>query len=966
MAIKRNQFISFDPTDDPKSNLNKHELAAQKAARTLSGRGRTKQLVMRYGSAPNMKSGGEAKHFLVNNSQENSVSLSNTGNIKEQSVKAQDGMEAQGNQLIQQLQQAVSQGATIEDLAPQVLQMTQGDPNMAIDLLVQAGFSKDQVSQQVDSIANQMEQQAMSQSQQGRPSPQGAPSPEAAQAQASPEAGMPAMNMGGTAKNREFQNPFVQMMQQGGKQDFDSIRKQMVKEYRNGGVTKDAMDTSSTEAYAGDMKNRLTANMFAGYAINKLGNDFKQMQEAAAQSMKYGGTALPKAENGVVVDEQGVAYFDPDKGEYNEGLKKYGINSLDELTALDADKYVEVMMSLNKDVFNESDLGKEALAQGFTYEDVATRNAEFNAALQPFRDAQVEAQKVNTDVVDTDVVDTDVVDTDVVDTDVVNTTDLVDTQGTENTNVDLQKKLDAYGVTEEEYLADPELKKEIDATTLSYGSESTIDRIKKTQGYTGTEEQQKAEAEQQRQVQAEENRTTTGDGLTNQQKSLSGDFDLTTAQFLTRPLTDIVQGAAGVRQAFGEKELTDQVQFKGKGSMAGMSREEMAKALETGAIKTGSIGDMYTRRDARRLARGKTNRGIFGGFEEINPYGKRVYFDQTPVDAANNVEPNPDENVDPNNPVEVEQANANAANKENPDVAAARDAVDRQPQTQVQASTQGYQQNDDQNEIDAQYDTALSNLKAQGIENPTRDQLNSAIDMVEQIRGMSGVAPGEMQPENWMDNYNQYVQKLGGLSPAQLFQMALGGLIVSENQLKYDRPFTPFMQQGGSIPKGYHRMPDGQIMADSAHYKAGGVGGYKNEGYIDFEPIYQSEIDFAQIADGGFQAASGVNELLESMNRYVSPEQRAANRNVNAIFNPRNRGSLIEGKIDMQTGQMAAQDAGDTIYAGQMGDRATRQRRGITNEFMAKYGLEVGQEITLSQNELRALKSAGYILTPKK
>jgi hypothetical protein len=42
----------------------------------------------------------------------------------------------------------------------------------------------------------------------------------------------------------------------------------------------------------------------------------------------------------------------------------------------------------------------------------------------------------------------------------------------------------------------------------------------------------------------------------------------------------------------------------------------------------------------------------------------------------------------------------------------------------------------------------------------------------------------------------------------------------------------PTYAEGGDIPKGYHKMPDGTIMADSGHYAKGGEIKYSKDGYV--------------------------------------------------------------------------------------------------------------------------------------
>lgn len=77
--------------------------------------------------------------------------------MKKNLYKAQEGAQVQGDQMIAQLQEAVSQGATVEQLLPQVLQMVQ-DPIQAKDILVQAGLPQNEVEAGITQIMEAQEQ----------------------------------------------------------------------------------------------------------------------------------------------------------------------------------------------------------------------------------------------------------------------------------------------------------------------------------------------------------------------------------------------------------------------------------------------------------------------------------------------------------------------------------------------------------------------------------------------------------------------------------------------------------------------------------------------------------------------------------------------------------------------------------------------------------------------------------------
>ena len=125
----------------------------QQYAQPYQRRKNSGDIVIQYGNKPVLENGGETKHLIVKDSQENSVSLSNTPIMKKNLFKAQEGMEApqgqpqeqpQGGgdpmqQVMQMAQQMVEQGAQPADIAAQLLQ--QGVPPEAImQVLVQMGM----------------------------------------------------------------------------------------------------------------------------------------------------------------------------------------------------------------------------------------------------------------------------------------------------------------------------------------------------------------------------------------------------------------------------------------------------------------------------------------------------------------------------------------------------------------------------------------------------------------------------------------------------------------------------------------------------------------------------------------------------------------------------------------------------------------------------------------------------------
>ena len=104
-------------------------------------------------------------------------------------------------------------------------------------------------------------QQAVMQASSQEGQPQGQPVP---QEQGAPQ---PEMKWGGTA-------------------DFDAIRKNLIKMYKSGGtVDESTLDTSTTEAYVGGLKEVFKKKMFLGHAMGAMKNrgveapQFAPMQE---------------------------------------------------------------------------------------------------------------------------------------------------------------------------------------------------------------------------------------------------------------------------------------------------------------------------------------------------------------------------------------------------------------------------------------------------------------------------------------------------------------------------------------------------------------------------------------------------------------------------------------------------------------------------------------------------------------
>ena len=286
-------------------------------------------IVIQYGRPETLKLGGLAKHFLVNESQGNSVSLSKTDPMNRSLKKAENGAQTQDAQIqmMQQIAQMLQQGTAPEEIV-------QG--------LVQQGMPQEQAVQMIQAVA----QQAQGDQGPTHTMPNGTEMPGASHEEYMAQQ---QKHLGGVLNPADYKVPFAK------------LGKEMTKDARKAGETKDdMMDTSSTEAYATSLKNALQRHLFSGYAVNKIQNDFKQAGQLFNQ--------IPKAENGIEIADDGIPFFDQNKGEYHECLKKYGVNSLDELLAFDNEKYAEVITGLNEDIWNDSDLKKKLDGYGYTLE----------------------------------------------------------------------------------------------------------------------------------------------------------------------------------------------------------------------------------------------------------------------------------------------------------------------------------------------------------------------------------------------------------------------------------------------------------------------------------------------------------------------------------------------------------------------------------------------------------------------
>jgi len=228
-------------------------------------------------------------------------------------------------------------------------------------------------------------------------------------------------------------------------------------------------------------------------------------------------------------------------------------------------------------------------------------------------------------------------------------------------------------------------------------------------------------------------------------------------------------------------------------------------------------------------------------------------------------------------------------------------------------------QNDYGNEVDATYNIAEANLRARGIKNPTQAQLNDALDNVEMVRSMSGVAAGEMPPEF------RYGGKTG--------------------MLEY---YIPTSKKGDEVAK--------------------------------FKPLYEYDVDYGAMADVLYEGGSMFNEFLEGMNTVMSPEEERSMQSVDRKFGVVPPSSGDEGLYDRNTGRQLPQDTGADILAGTNRTQGQYGQKGqkFTDDFfgrssgrlgyglkhgglvLAKAGMQVGEELTLTPDQLKMMENLGY------
>ena len=127
-------------------------------------------------------------------------------------------------------------------------------------------------------------------------------------------------------------------------------------------------------------------------------------------------------------------------------------------------------------------------------------------------------------------------------------------------------------------------------------------------------------------------------------------------------------------------------------------------------------------------------------------------------------------------------------------------------------------------------------------------------------------------------------------------------------------------------------------------------------------------MNFDSLADGIYGAGVAFEGFLDRMNQIVNPKEAAAMRSTDALFGVTKPDSAREGLYDRNTGRQLPQDTGADVLAGRAGDRYVGQGQSFTDPYMAamgaitkaQAGMEVGQEVTLSDDQIKMLEGLGY------
>jgi hypothetical protein len=474
------------------------------------------------------------------------------------------------------------------------------------------GVDPNQIMEQLQGASPEEQQQMMQQMVQTVQESQGGGQgqPQAAQMQQPPMA-----SYGGIAPEFNPNNPVLEKMMDGGAKDFNKLKNEMIKSYRDGGKVDESMlDESSTNAYVTGLRNSLQKALFAGYAANKVKRDFEQTAadiDQMNQMMKYGGTVLPKAQDGIEVADDGVPFFNVDLGEYNEGLKKYGINSIEELNALDPEKYSEIVNQLNKDIFDQSDIGKNLANQGITYEDISNRPEEFTNATASYREQMTTAEGV---------------------------TDL-DLQMNNMTReqydaLPLARKKDIVGSAAEANFtapAKPPKKKEPAVGAVDGDDPNNTDPGKDDDPKFNVGDRQEWDGEKWVTVKGTDTNTggdpNAGQVNTKQNHYYPGQYSdygrrtlsgRSMPNFLTTPLGQSIANMGVTRTPTGN------VQVKGFGDYAGWTPEQIDEAVRSGQIQVSAMDDVR-----RKGIFGREKRRDTDWLGRSNVIGKRVYFGPT-------------------------------------------------------------------------------------------------------------------------------------------------------------------------------------------------------------------------------------------------------------------------------------------------------------------------------------------------
>jgi hypothetical protein len=499
----------------------------------------------------------------------------------------------------------------------------------------------------------------------------------------------------------------------------------------------------------------------------------------------------------------------------------------------------------------------------------------------------------------------------------------------------------------------------------------------------------------------------------NQQTSLSGKKNLKSADFLTTALPgvgDISTGVKGVFDSVGEKQDSGRIQYKGHGDFKNMSKEEIANAMKDGTYNADNVTDVWRKKDERRLARGKKTNWLG---QDINPIGKRINFtDGEGNNGQSNYSNASQEDVYPGDAGKVESTIPDTQEGSNPNVINPDGSLQRNQNTNRNIKKRYLKTDADEENLFNKQRTREENNRKVGeifdsIDTPgyTPDlelqKKQEAIPTEEEAFQSMLKDAGITEEQYFNDPLIQknvddemYRRKFGNATPALNNSNIPADL--QQPFVTSPPPKSTYNPQTGKFEyadpssgqtmvfnkpeaEGYNPFGVKQKRGGLVKYFQGGVGGYDQDAYIDVRPLWEREVDFAGLADGAYNVGAGVNEILKAGQRFEDPDDTRANLSVHNMFNTDERGSGIEGKYNMQTGQLLSNQTAARTYAGQKGDRGTDMPGGIKGDFIQKYGgptskglafakagMVVGNNVDLTNEEMEQLRSLGYELTLNK